>query len=210
MKKEKKQDRKAEANIKDEAKKTKETSTKKGKDEANKEKKEDNTETANSEKETEDKGISKEEKKELSPEEKYNKLNDRYLRLLAEYDNYRKRTLKEKMEMVKGAGTEILLNFLPVADNMERAKKSIDESQDVESLKEGINLIFKNLSDFLKARGVKEIDAVGKDFDTDLHEAITKIPAPEKKLKGKIVDIIEKGYMLNDKVLRFAKVVIGE
>ena len=213
MKKIKKNKEKTEAMNKDEAKKISETSTNESKNKAKKKK--DETKNAEIKKEAIEKENvtekeNKEDKKELSPEEKYNSLNDRYLRLSAEYDNYRKRTLKEKMEMVKSAGNEILLNFLPVADNLERAKRSVDESDDVESLKEGINLIFKNLSDFLRTKGVKEIEAIGKDFDTDLHEAITKIPAPEKKLKGKVVDVIEKGYILNNKVLRFAKVVIGE
>jgi molecular chaperone GrpE len=143
-------------------------------------------------------------------EDKYNKLNDKYLRLAAEYDNYRKRTLKEKMDLVKNAGEDILSNFLPILDNMDRAKKSIDETSDIDSVKEGITLIHKNLKDFIASRGVKEIEAIGKDFDTDLHEAVTKIPAPDKKQKGKVIDVIEKGYKLNDKVIRYAKVVVGE
>jgi molecular chaperone GrpE len=143
-------------------------------------------------------------------EEKYNKLNDKYLRLAAEYDNYRKRTLKEKMDLIKNAGEDILSNFLPILDNMDRAKKSIDETSDIDSVKEGITLIHKNLKDFISSRGVKEIEATGKDFDTDLHEAVTKIPAPDKKLKGKVIDVIEKGYRLNDKIIRYAKVVVGE
>ncbi len=136
--------------------------------------------------------------------------NDKYLRLSAEFDNYRKRTLKEKMELMKTAGEDIFINILPVIDNFERAKKSMDDAKDIEALKDGIALIYNNFLDFLSQRGVKEIDAVNKDFDTDLHEAITKIPAPNKKLKGKVVDVIEKGYYLKEKVIRFSKVVIGE
>ncbi len=161
----------------------------------------------------------KAEKKEKVAEEKKNKktdkeiiveLNDKYLRLAAEYDNYRKRTLKERMELTKNAGEDILVNILPVMDDFERALGSIDQAKEISSVKEGVQLIYNKFREFLKQRGVKEIEAKEKDFDTDLHEAITKIPAPNKKLKGKVVDIIEKGYYLNDKVIRFSKVVIGE
>ncbi len=159
---------------------------------------------------SEEKIQAEEKTEELSWEEKYNSLNDKYLRLSAEFDNYRKRTLKERMELIKSAGEDILINFLSVLDNMQRAQKSAAESTDVVAVKEGIDLIFKNLSDFVSQKGVKEIESIGKDFDTDLHEALTKIPAPEENLKGKVVDVIEKGYKLNDKVIRFAKVVVGE
>lgn len=160
--------------------------------------------------EAEDEAKQEAKETEESIEEKYEKMNDKYLRLAAEYDNYRKRTLKEKMELIKTAGEDILVNFLPVIDNMERAQKSVKESNDIESVKEGIDLIYKNLIDFIKSRGVKEIEAVGEAFDTDLHEAVTKIPAPDDKQKGKVIDVIEKGYKLNDKVIRYAKVVVGQ
>lgn len=151
-----------------------------------------------------------EKKVEENIEEKYNQLNDKYLRLNAEFDNYRKRTLKERMEFMKNAGEEILVNLLPVVDNIDRAKQSIDEAKELSAVKEGINLIHKNIIDFLNGRGISEIKATGEIFDTDLHEAITKIPAPNKKLKGKVVDVIEKGYKMKDKVIRYAKVVVGE
>lgn len=141
---------------------------------------------------------------------KYEEMNDKYLRLTAEYDNYRKRSLKERMDLIKTAGDDILKSILPVVDNIERAQKSIDEAKEIEPIKEGIRLISKTFTDFLEQRGVKEIEAVGKEFDTDLHEALTKVPAPEEKLKGKVVDVVEKGYLLHDKVIRYAKVVIGE
>lgn len=143
-------------------------------------------------------------------EESYNELNDKYLRLSAEYDNYRKRTLKERMDLIKSAAEDTLINFLPIMDNIDRAKKSVDDAKDIEAIKEGINLIYKHIFDFLTERGIKEIEATGKTFDTDLHEALTKIPAPSKNMKGKVVDVIEKGYKLKDKVLRYAKVVVGE
>lgn len=132
------------------------------------------------------------------------------MRLSAEFDNYRKRTLKEKMELTKSAGEKILVNVLPVMDNFERALQSIDEAKDVEALKEGVYLIYNNFKDFISQNGVKEIEAINKEFDTDIHEAITKIPAPSEDLKGKVVDCVEKGYTLNEKVIRFSKVVVGE
>lgn len=137
-------------------------------------------------------------------------INDKYVRLSAEFDNYRKRTLKEKMELTKSAGEKILINVLPVMDNFERALQSIDATKDVDAIKEGVHLIYSNFKEFVTQNGVKEIEAVNQNFDTDIHEAITKIPAPTKKLKGKVIDCIEKGYFLHDKVIRFAKVVIGE
>jgi len=137
-------------------------------------------------------------------------LHDKYLRLSAEYDNYRKRTLKEKMELTKTGGEKVLLNILPVLDNLDRAVAAVQEAKDLDALKTGIDLIFNKFQEFIEQNGIKEIEAHQKEFDTDLHEAITKIPAPSKDLKGKVVDVIEKGYYLHDKVIRFAKVVIGE
>jgi molecular chaperone GrpE len=136
--------------------------------------------------------------------------NDQYLRLHAEFDNYRKRTLKEKMELTKTAGESLLINILPVIDDFERAMKAMETATEIAPVKEGIDLIYKRFTDFVKMNGIKEIDAKEKDFDTDLHEAITKIPSPTEELKGKVVDVIQKGYTLNDKIIRFAKVVIGE
>lgn len=151
-----------------------------------------------------------EKKEEKSDAEKLVEMNDKYLRLAAEYDNYRRRTLKEKMELTKSAGEDILVNILPVMDDFERGLNHMDEAKDLEAVKEGVKLIYNKFKEFLKQRGVKEIEAKEKDFDTDLHEAITKIPAPTEELKGKVVDVVEKGYYLNEKVIRFSKVVIGE
>lgn len=136
--------------------------------------------------------------------------NDKYLRLSAEFDNFRKRTLKEKMELMKTASESVMVNILSVMDDFDRAIQIIGESTDLEATKEGISLIYNKFKEFTLRNGVKEIDALGKDFDTDVHEAITKIPAPTEELKGKNVDVIQKGYYLNDKVIRFAKVVVGE
>lgn len=164
--------------------------------------------------EVEEQVESKEEATAKEPDitQKYQELNDRYLRLTAEYDNFRKRSLKEKMDLIKSAGEDILLNLLPVMDNFERALKSLNAegTEEKNAVIEGIELIYNNFKEFLAQRGVKEIEAVGKDFDTDHHEAITKIPAPEEAQKGKVIDVIEKGYTMHEKVIRFAKVVVGE
>ena len=148
--------------------------------------------------------------KEPTAEEKLADLQDRYLRLSAEYDNFRKRTLKEKIDLQKSANENLLQALLPVADDFDRAMQSVEEAKDIQAVKEGMTLILGKFIGFLNQQGVREIEAVHREFDTDLHEAITKIPAPTKKLKGKIVDVVQKGYYLNDKVLRFSKVVIGE
>ena len=137
-------------------------------------------------------------------------IKDKHMRLQAEFDNYRKRTLKEKMELVKSGGESVLSNILPVIDDFERALVAFEEMEDDNPLKQGINLIYTKFQEFLKQNGIKEIEAKEQDFDVDLHEAVTKIPAPAKKLKGKVVDVIQKGYLLNEKVIRFSKVVIGE
>jgi molecular chaperone GrpE len=139
-----------------------------------------------------------------------NELQDKYIRLMAEFDNFRKRSLKERMELLKSAGEDVLINILPVIDDFERGLDAIEKSSDIEAVKQGIQLIYNKFKDFLVQRGVKEIDANHQDFNVDMHEAITKIPAPEENLKGKVVDVLQKGYMLNDKVIRYAKVVIGE
>ncbi|MEJ5317923.1 MAG: nucleotide exchange factor GrpE [Tenuifilum sp.] len=137
-------------------------------------------------------------------------MKDKYLRLTAEFDNYRKRTLKEKADLLKYSSEEVLKDLLPVIDDFDRALKAIETANDINAVRDGIALIVNKFNDFLKAKGVKEIEAIGKDLDTDLHEAITKIPVQEEAQKGKIVDVIQKGYMLHDKVMRFSKVVVGE
>ena len=137
-------------------------------------------------------------------------ITDKYLRLSAEFDNYRKRTLRERMELTKTAAESVMLSILPVTDDFERAMHSIEQGMDFEATKEGILLIYNKFKEFNKQNGITEIEAAGKPFNTDLHEALTKIPAPSEEMKGKIIDVIQKGYYLNDKVIRFAKVVVGE
>ncbi|MBN2481893.1 MAG: nucleotide exchange factor GrpE [Bacteroidales bacterium] len=143
-------------------------------------------------------------------EEKHNALHDKYLRLSAEFDNYRKRTLKEKTEMVKTASEDLLIRIIPFMDDMERGMQVVNQAKELDGVKEGMNLIYSRFRDFLQQNGIKEIDAMHQEFNMDLHEAVTKIPVQDNKLKGKIVDVIEKGYILHDKVIRYPKVVIGE
>jgi molecular chaperone GrpE len=150
-------------------------------------------------------------KEQLADAEENSKIwHDKYLRLSAEFDNYRKRTLKEKTDLTKLANAELLKAVLPVVDDFERGLSHLDNAEDKDSLKQGVELIYNKFVEFLRQNSVNEIDAVEKDFDIDFHEAMTKIPAPTKELKGKVVDVLEKGYMLNDRVLRYAKVVVGE
>ena len=138
-------------------------------------------------------------------------LNDKFLRLYSEFDNFRKRTAKEKLELSKNASEKIILSLLPVMDDFDRALQALEnqENEDTGSLQEGMSLIYNKLKSVLNKAGLKDIESKGKEFDTDFHEAITQIPAPKKSMKGKVVDEIEKGYELNGKVIRYAKVVVG-
>lgn len=135
---------------------------------------------------------------------------DRYIRLSADFDNYRKRTLKEKADLIKSASEVVLTKLLPLIDDLERAVKAAEETKEENATLEGVNLVYSKFQEFLKSQGVKKVEALHKDFDPEIHEAITKFPAPEEKLKGKVLDVIESGYLLNDKIIRFAKVVVGE
>lgn len=137
-------------------------------------------------------------------------MRDKYLRLSAEFDNYRKRTLREKSDILKYGSEEVLKDLLPVVDDLDRALKAIETATDINAVKDGLTLIVTKFNEFLKSKGVKEIEAIGQQLDTDLHEAITKFPAQDEAQKGKIIDVVQKGYMLNDKVMRFSKVVVGE
>lgn len=150
---------------------------------------------------------------ELSAEEKLQlqvtELNDKYLRLFAEFDNFKRRTQKERVELLQTAGKDIVVSLLPVLDDFERAIKATENSTDVAPVREGIELVQTKLKSILTQKGLKEIESLHTPFDTDLHEAITQIPSPSEDLKGKVIDQLEKGYTLNDKVVRFAKVVVG-
>lgn len=137
-------------------------------------------------------------------------LHDKYLRLSAEFDNYRKRTHREKSEMIKTASDDLLKKILPVVDDFERGLAAVNNSGDLEAIKQGINLIYGRFTEFLQQQGIREIESINQDFNTDFHDAVTKIPVADENLKGKVIDVIEKGYYLHDKVIRYPKVVIGE
>jgi len=146
----------------------------------------------------------------LELEQKAADLNDKYLRLYSEFDNYRKRTIKERSDIIKTAGEEVFQAFLPIIDDFERAIKANEKSEDVSAIKEGIQLIYSKLKNNIQQKGLVAIDSIGKDFDADTMEAITHIPAVDKSQKGKVIDEIEKGYKLGDKVIRFAKVIVAQ
>ncbi|MEI6434372.1 MAG: nucleotide exchange factor GrpE [Bacteroidota bacterium] len=142
--------------------------------------------------------------------EQYAELNDKYLRLYSDFDNYRKRTLKEKIELSKTASVELILKLLPVLDDFERAIKAFKTTSDAdEALKDGTILIFNKFFSILNQQGLEQMRTLGENFDTDFHEAITNIPAATPDQKGKIIDELEKGYLLHGKVIRYAKVVVG-
>lgn len=145
-----------------------------------------------------------------SEEAKVAELNDKYLRLYSDFDNFRKRSFKEKNDAYKNATSDVFKSFLPTLDDFDRALKSVETATDIDSLKEGINLIHAKLLSTLKQKGLAEMEAQSKDFDADYHEAITEIPAPSEELKGKVVDVVEKGYMLDGKIIRYAKVIVGK
>ena len=139
-----------------------------------------------------------------------NEEKDKYLRLSAEFDNYRKRTLKEKAELIKNGAEKTLTAILPVLDDFERALKNMEASEETKAMKEGVELIFGKFQKILGQEGLQKIETEGKEFDTDFHEAIALIPAPSEDLKGKILDCVQTGYMLNEKVIRHAKVAVAQ
>ncbi len=143
-------------------------------------------------------------------QKKYDELNNSHLRLRAEFDNYRKRTLREKVELIKNGGENALIQLLPVVDDFERALQNIHKAEDLTGVAEGVDLIYNKFISYLTNQGVKAMEVVGKPFDSDHSEAIATIPAPEEGLKGKVLDCVQTGYLLNEKVIRHAKVVVGE
>ena len=147
---------------------------------------------------------------EKSIEEKMAEMQDKYLRLSAEFDNYRKRTLREKIEISKYASQDLILKILPIMDDFERALKHLDSLEGCEAVKEGIGLIYSKFNDFLKQEGIREIESLNSDFNVDLHDAVAKVPVDAEEKKGKVVDVLQKGYFLQDKVIRHSKVVVGE
>lgn len=174
------------------------------KEEINKEEELENKTEANTQEAKEE--LSKEEQL----EEQIKMLNDKHLRLYSEFENFRRRTAKEKIDLIGTASEKIMLELLPILDDFKRAQEVNKESSDAEAIKEGFALISEKLNKTLTNAGLKKMNAKEEDFDADKHEAITNIPAPSEKLKGKVVDVIEEGYYLNEKIIRFAKVVVGQ
>lgn len=142
--------------------------------------------------------------------EELQETKDKYLRKVAEFENFKKRSAKEKIELIQTAGKEVIRDLLEVLDDCERAEKQMNTTQDIQQIKEGVLLVFNKLRNQLYAKGLKPMDALNSEFNPDLHEAITEIPAPTEEQKGKVLDVVEKGYYLNDKIIRFAKVVVGK
>ena len=135
---------------------------------------------------------------------------DKYLRLMAEFDNYKRRTSKERIELIQTAGKDVIVSLLDVLDDCDRAEKQLAISEDIKIQKEGIQLVFNKIRSTMQSKGLTAMESIGKDFDVELHEAITEVPAPNDKQKGKVIDEITKGYFLNEKIIRFAKVVVGK
>jgi len=171
------------------------------------------TKENNSTENTENEATVNEAAEELSVEDKLKQevaeLNDKYLRLFAEFDNFKRRTQKERVELLQTAGKDVVVSLLPVLDDFERAIKATENTTEVAPVREGIVLVQTKLKSILSQKGLKEIESINTEFNTDLHEAITQIPSPTDEQKGKVIDELEKGYTLNDKVVRFAKVVVG-
>lgn len=167
----------------------------------------DTSSKASSKKSKKGKMVSKDKFEKLEQEKA--ELNDKFVRLFAEFDNYKKRTSRERLELLQTASKGLIMKMLPVMDDFERAVTSM-ETDDLEQVKEGVNLLKQKFWGVLHSEGVQPIDAMGQEFDVDFHEALTKIPAPTEELVGKVVDVIEKGYKQGDKIIRFSKVVIGE
>ena len=162
----------------------------------------------------EQENLTQEEQVELSKEEQLEiqlaEANDKYARLFAEFDNYKKRTSKERVELIQNAGQGVIKNLLPIIDDFDRALNAMATAQEIQSVKEGVELVNNKFRKILENEGLKEMEVLGQVFDADFQEAITAIPSPSEDMKNKVIDVVEKGYYLNEKVIRFAKVVIGQ
>lgn len=167
------------------------------------------TQTAENTAEEQETPEATEEDKLAETEAKLAEMQDKYLRQVAEFDNYRKRTMKEKAELILNGAEKTITAFLPVLDDMERALKNMEKAEDVAAVKEGVELIFQKFIKTLETQGVKRIETENADFNTDLHEAIAQVPAPTDEMKGKVIDCVQTGYTLNDKVIRHSKVAVG-
>ncbi|MEM6722923.1 MAG: nucleotide exchange factor GrpE [Bacteroidota bacterium] len=173
----------------------------------------DNTSAKATEKKSKRSKRSKTAKLEAALEEltaEHNELKDKYIRQVAEFDNFRKRNAKERIELIKTAGSEVIRDLLPVLDDIDRAIKVADAEDNDDSINDGVRLVFRRLHTILQGKGLQEIESTGEAFNPEVHEAVTEFPAPTEEQKGKVFDTIEKGYTLNDKIIRFPKVVVGK
>jgi molecular chaperone GrpE len=143
-------------------------------------------------------------------QQELDEMRDKYLRLIAEFDNYKKRTAKERIELMQTANKEVIVSLLDVLDDSERATKQLETTTDINAVKDGVMLVFNKLKSTLQAKGLKPMESLNTEFNPDLHEAITEIPAPTPDLQGKVVDVMQKGYYLNDKLIRYARVIVGK
>ncbi len=169
------------------------------------------TQETNNEQESEENTVTEEQvTAEPTMEDKYAELNDKFVRLYSEFDNYRKRTNKEKLDLISTASAGVIKDLVSILDDFERAIANNETAEDIQGVKEGFHLIFNKFKNILETKGLKQMVAKGEAFDSELHEAIANIPAPAEELKGKIVEDVEKGYYLHDKVIRYAKVVVGQ
>jgi molecular chaperone GrpE len=168
------------------------------------------TEPTTATNETENPAPAEEQNETAKLQAELNEQKDKYIRLFAEFDNFKRRTAKERIEQMQTAGKEIITALLDVLDDCDRAEKQMQATEDVEQVKQGVHLVFNKLRNTLQAKGLKAMESINTDFDVEKHEAITEIPAPTEELKEKVVDEINKGYYLNDKLIRFAKVVVGK
>lgn len=151
-----------------------------------------------------------EEQKEVTIEDKYNELNDRFLRLYAEFENFRRRSNKERLDLIATANAGLLKDLLPIIDDFERAIANNISATEIDGVKEGFNLIFNKFKSTIESKGLKQMEAKGQPFDSELHEAIANVPVTDEDQKGKVIDDVEKGYILGEKVIRYAKVVVGQ
>ena len=147
---------------------------------------------------------------EADPTQELQEMKDKYLRLMAEFDNYKKRTFREKLETINTASRDTMLAVLPVLDDFDRAKQVADDDNTTETFSEGVELVYSKIHNVLKSKGLQAMESTGEPFDPELHEALTEIPAPSEDMKGIVIDTIEKGYKLNDTIIRHAKVVVGK
>ena len=188
--------------VKKNKEKAKSTSTKAGKEKLDS--------AAANEKESKANESAKDSQKEVSADDKYSELNDRFLRLYAEFENFRKRTNKERLDMITNANAELLKDLIPIIDDFERAIANNESSEDIVAIKEGFSLIYNKYKGIMETKGLQAMSSKGEVFDPEFHEAVANMPTEDKALKGKIIDDVEKGYLLNEKVLRYAKVVVGQ